>query len=78
MSSRIREIRESRGLRREDVASLTGISYEYVRKLEADDPPTPGLEIARKLASALGVTVDELFPASDPEPVATGPSEAGA
>lgn len=78
--SRLREIRESRGLRKEDVASKAVISVEYVRLLEAPDPPVPGLAIARRLAKALGVTIDELFPTehvegTDPEPSVPAPGD---
>ena len=64
--SRLRQVREGKGLRREDLASLAGISYQYVRVLESDAPPTPGLEIARRVADALGVTVDDIFPSAAP------------
>jgi len=60
--SRLKKHRERSGLRREDLASRAGISLSYVLKLESDDPPTPGLDIARRVAEALGVTVDEVFP----------------
>jgi transcriptional regulator with XRE-family HTH domain len=63
--SRLRQVREERGLRREDLASRAGISYQYVRILESSDPPTPGLEIARRIAEALGATVDDIFPTAD-------------
>ncbi len=66
MSSRVREFREARGLRREDVASRAGVSYETVRKLEAD-MHTPGLEMARRIAAALDATVDELWPSEPTE-----------
>lgn len=58
------------GLRREDLAARAGISYQYVRVLESAAPPTPGLEVARRIAAALGVTVDELWPEEAPGAVA--------
>lgn len=66
--SKVKETREAQGLRREDLAARAGISYDYVRRLETDDPPTPGLDIARRVAEALGTTVDKLFPRQS-EPV---------
>ncbi len=63
MGSRLREIREARGLRREDVASLADVSYETVRRLEMDDKPSTTLAVARRIADVLGVSVDEVFPA---------------
>ena len=70
--SRLRELREERGLRREEVAVGAAISYDYVRRLEAPDSPNPTLAVARRIAEVLGVTVDAAFPLSteaDPEPV---------
>ena len=66
--SRLREIRESKRLRREEVAVAAGVSFEYVRRLEGHYPPVPGLEVARAIAEALGVSVDEAFP---PQPALT-------
>lgn len=58
-------------MRREDLASLADISHDYTYKLEAGKA-TPGLEIARRVAAALGSTVDEVFPA-DPEAALVDP-----
>lgn len=63
--SRLKAIREQRGMRREDLASKAGISFQYVRHLEAPDPPTPGLTIARSIATVLGVSVDDVFPPAE-------------
>ncbi len=59
--NRLKETREARGLRLEDLASRAGITKEYVFKLERGEH-TPGLTIARGLADALDVSVDFLFP----------------
>lgn len=59
--SALKKIRRKRGLTIEDVASRAGISYDYVRRLEGKQH-VPTLGIARRLAAALGATVDELFP----------------
>ena len=61
--SRIKQLREAQGLRREDVAAKAGISYDYVRKLEVGEVLNPSLDIARAIARVLGTTVDKLFPA---------------
>lgn len=62
--NRVRPIREAKGLRREDLASRALISYEYVRRLEreGDDTPEPTLPVARRIADALGSTLDDVFP----------------
>lgn len=61
MRNRVQPIREARGLRREDLASKAGISYEYVRKLEVTGK-YPSLDVARRVADVLGGSVDEIFP----------------
>lgn len=48
-------------MRRQEFAFMAGISEAYTYKLESGEA-TPGLEIARRVADALGVTVDEAFP----------------
>ena len=60
--TRLRKYRERSGLRREELALRAGISFEYICKLESKNPPTPGLAIARRLAAALGASLDDLFP----------------
>lgn len=73
--NRVKELREARGLRREDLASRSSVSYEYVRRIEANLVESPSLPIARQIAEALGATVDEVFPppVEAPEPA---PAEA--
>ena len=60
--NRLKETREARGFRKEVVAAGAGISLSYVNQLESDDPPTPGLDVARRIAVVLSTTVDKLFP----------------
>lgn len=60
--NRVKQHRESRGWRKEDLASRAGISLSYVNLLESKRPPTPGLDRARRIADVLGVEVDAIFP----------------
>ncbi len=62
--NRVLELRTERGLKQVDLASAAGISLAYVRQLESDDPSTPTLNVARRLAAALSCSVDDLFPAA--------------
>lgn len=62
----MKQARERLGRRREEVAAKAEISFEYVRRLESEDPPTPGLDVARRIAEALDSSVDDLFPAPEP------------
>jgi transcriptional regulator with XRE-family HTH domain len=65
--SRLEQRREEKGLSRAELARVARISVQYVWLLENADPPTPGLSIARRLAEALEVTVDDLWPAASAE-----------
>jgi transcriptional regulator with XRE-family HTH domain len=47
------------GLRREEVASLAGISVDYLVRLEQGRGPTPSREVLAALARALRLTDDE-------------------
>jgi transcriptional regulator with XRE-family HTH domain len=60
--NRVRETRIARDMSREALAATAGISYQFVRILESEDPPEPGLGRARNIAKALGKSVDYLFP----------------
>lgn len=45
----------------DDIARMVGCSGAQIRKLE-NGFVNPGLTLARKVAAALGVTLDEAFP----------------
>lgn len=76
MPTRLQQIRESRGLTREGLAAKADISREYVRLLETAHAPTPSLRIARALALALGLSVDELWPPDPPAAAMVAPAKA--
>ena len=60
--NKVQHYREAKGLSRERLAADADVSYEYVRKLEAQQVPQPSLALTRRIADALGCTVDEAFP----------------
>lgn len=64
-------MRVARDMSREALAAKAEISYQFVRVLESENPPEPGLERARKISRALGSTVDKVFPPA-PEPATAG------
>jgi transcriptional regulator with XRE-family HTH domain len=64
--SRVKDAREAKKMERNDLAAKAGISREYVRLLESENPPTPGLDVARAIARALGTSIDKLFPQDQP------------
>ncbi len=60
MGTRIRKLRETRGMSQATLAKKARITREYVNKLEAGRyDPTVG--VVTKLARALGVSVTELL-----------------
>lgn len=60
MIANLREIRKARGMTQEQLAKATGIHRVTIAKYEAQNVD-PTIENAERLASALGVTVDELI-----------------
>jgi transcriptional regulator with XRE-family HTH domain len=55
---RIRELRERRGLTREELADKTGVSAVYIKKLEAGERTSPSLPALASIARALGATLE--------------------
>ncbi|MEV0471438.1 helix-turn-helix transcriptional regulator [Streptomyces prunicolor] len=51
--------RRTRGLRREEVAQLAGMSTDYYARLEQQRAPQPSVQITAALARALRLTPDE-------------------
>ncbi|WP_405727528.1 helix-turn-helix transcriptional regulator [Streptomyces sp. NBC_01537] len=51
--------RRTRGLRREEVAQLAGMSTDYYARLEQQRAPQPSVQITAALAQALRLTLDE-------------------
>lgn len=62
--ARLRQWRSESGLRIEDVAHASGVSYPYIRVLE-DRGGNPSASVLAALAAVYGKPVDDLFPAVD-------------
>ena len=60
MKNHIKELRNSKGLRQEDLAAAAGVSRQTIIAIETDKY-SPTLALAMKLARHLGSTVEELF-----------------
>jgi transcriptional regulator with XRE-family HTH domain len=58
---RLQEVREARGLSREELAALVGSTRGHVRKLE-EGLHAPRPDMVARLADALGVSARELDP----------------
>jgi transcriptional regulator with XRE-family HTH domain len=74
--SRLKQLREERGLTKEALAAGAEISYSSVQRLETPNTPNPTLSVARRIADVLGVTVDEVFPPEGAVAGATDSTEA--
>ena len=61
MGYRIREIRESKGISQTELSERSGISRATIWKLETDDKAVTMTSTLLKIASALGVSLDEIF-----------------
>lgn len=57
----IKQFRKSRGLTALELASKLGVREQTVFRYQSGEI-TPSLEMSRRIAEVLGVTVDELFP----------------
>ena len=58
--NRIREFRKRRGLRQTDLARLVGIFQSELSEIERG-LRKPSVYLAKKIAKALGVSLDDLF-----------------
>lgn len=56
----LKEIREKRGLTQEQLHSLSGVHQSVISSIEQGHTQAPRLDTLRKLAGALGVSVEEL------------------
>ncbi len=70
--TRLRELRESARLKQVELAKKAGVSQSAIVQWEAGNR-SPGVEHARKLAEALGVSVDELL--KEPEGIPPPPKK---
>lgn len=64
-AARLREVRHSRGLTQAQLADRAGITPSYMTRLE-NATVAPGIDMAARLAAALGTTADDLLPSAIP------------
>lgn len=60
MTNRIKELRNAKGYRQEDLAEAVGVSRQTIIAIE-NNKYNPTLELAMKLARHLQTSVEELF-----------------
>ena len=61
LAKRVKELREKRGYTQEKLASLTGIDYKYIQRIEGKTPPSIRVDTIQKLAEALKAEYADLL-----------------
>lgn len=57
----LRQRREELGLSRRELAMISGVSYNTIVLLETSQRRNPTLDVCKKIAKAMGSSVEELF-----------------
>jgi transcriptional regulator with XRE-family HTH domain len=63
--ARLRELRLAQGMTQLQLAEKAQVTTTYVGRLESGGA-APGIDLVERLATALGTTVADLLPATDP------------
>ena len=61
LSNNIKRLREAKGLSQEKLARLADVANNTLIKMESGENQNPTLDTLKKVAKALGVSVDELI-----------------
>ncbi len=61
LSKNIKKLREAKGLSQEKLARLADVANNTLIKMETGENKNPTLETLKKVAQALGVSVDDLI-----------------
>ena len=61
LSNNIRRLREAKGLSQEKLARLADVANNTLIKMESGENQNPTLNSLKKVAKALGVSVDDLI-----------------
>lgn len=64
-AARLREVRTSRGMTQAEVARAAQITPSYCYRLESASS-APGIDLVLRLADALGTSVHDLLPTTEP------------
>lgn len=59
---KLRRVRKAKSLSAYRLAQISGIAANHIGAIEAGRIKSPGIEVASKLATALGVPVEQLLP----------------
>ena len=61
LSNNLKKLREQKGLSQDRLAKLADVANNTIIKIEQGENMNPTLETLKKVAKALGVSVDELI-----------------
>lgn len=68
----IKKIRESKSIGVNELARIADVNASYISAIERNEKNNPSIKILNKIASALGVSMDEFF---KPEPASAEKSK---
>jgi len=61
ISKTVRGYRHERGMSQEALARAANLSFPTIVKIESSETPNPTINTVKKIADALGVSVDKLL-----------------
>lgn len=61
IGERIRKYRLQKGLSQDKLSKAADVAFHTIVKIESGDTPNPTIDTIKKIAAALGVSVDELL-----------------
>jgi len=61
IAKNIKKYRDKLGVSQDKLSKLAGVTLHTIAKIETGSTPDPRIETLRKIADALGVSVDDLI-----------------
>jgi len=61
IAKNIKKYREKKGISQDKLSKLAGITLHTITKIESGATPDPRIETVKKIADALGISVDDLL-----------------
>jgi len=61
IAKNIKKYRAKRGISQDKLSKLAGITLHTITKIESGATPDPRIETVKKIADALGVSIDDLM-----------------
>jgi len=61
IAKNIKKYREKKGISQDKLSKLAGVTLHTITKIESGATSDPRIETVKKIADALGVSVDELL-----------------